>query len=346
MLFFRETIYQNYQYNYYLSRLDPISSPPEIRMRVALSSNVYSGLSFPLLYPSGNYVYFLERVNNYRDQFLHLKRAKTSNLEISTVQQVQEPKSLTDFRGTLYFVATTDETGEELFRVKDGGYYGIPTVALASDIRIGRSGSSPASLTPMGNELFFSADGGDHGRELWKIRSEGSSAELAIDMYSGLNSSEPTSLTASPNFLIMSAHNATYGREPWVASRWRLGEFPALTPTPTPPSSPGGAGNSRSPRPEAYPYNASGRVKRTVKLKYAVYYQGSTSEEISIYRPHSTTKLFFVKTYYGDARSSGVIYNYLLNTRRLKRGRYTWCVNSFTESGRSGTAKCAGLRLR
>ncbi len=155
MLFFREIIYQNYQYNYYLSRLDPLSSPSEIRMRVALSSNVYSGLSFPLLYPSGNYVYFLERVNNYRDQFLHLKRAKTSNLEISTVQQVQEPKSLTDFRGTLYFVATTDETGEELFRVQDGGYYGSPTVALASDIRIGRSGSSPASLTPMGDELFF-----------------------------------------------------------------------------------------------------------------------------------------------------------------------------------------------
>ena len=358
-LFFQETIYEDYRSNYYLSKLDPVRSPTGITARAPLSSLIYSGLSFPLLYPSGNYIYFLEQPGNYQARFLSLKRADAKTLNISNVQIVEKPNWLTNFNGTLYFVATTDQAGEELFRVTEGSSGTGPSVRMAADIRSGPSSSSPTSLTPFGNELFFSADGGDHGRELWKIGSGGNSAQLAIDILSGLNSSSPTELTASSNFIVMSAHNSTYGREPWVATRWNLGEFPAppAVPTTSPGSGPGkgegsptprpGAGeSSKAPRPEAYPYNATGRAKDIVKLKYAVYYQGSTCEEITVYRRYSAKKLFSARTYYGNALSSGVIYRYHLNTRHLKRGSYSWCVNSFTESGRSGTAKCASLMLR
>jgi ELWxxDGT repeat protein len=60
------------------------------------------------------------------------------------------------------------EHGEELWK-SDGT---AANTVLVKDIRPGPTGSNPAFFAVLGNSLFFAADDGEHGYELWdpKVR--------------------------------------------------------------------------------------------------------------------------------------------------------------------------------
>ena len=81
------------------------------------------------------------------------------------------PSNLVEFNGKLYFTANDSETGTELY-VSDGTSEGTQLVA---DINPGLNnysfpnGSFPSELTVVGDELFFSADNGETGTELFKL---------------------------------------------------------------------------------------------------------------------------------------------------------------------------------
>ncbi len=76
-----------------------------------------------------------------------------------------------EFNGKLYFTANDGENGRELW-VTDGTIEGTQ---LLADIRPGSSyssyvyGSYASNLTVIGDELFFSADNNEVGRELFKL---------------------------------------------------------------------------------------------------------------------------------------------------------------------------------
>jgi ELWxxDGT repeat protein len=75
-----------------------------------------------------------------------------------------DPSDLTNANGTIYFAGSLfDVNGTELWR-SDGTAAGT---VLTADINPGFFSSSPADLTVAGGHLFFSADDGVHGRELW-----------------------------------------------------------------------------------------------------------------------------------------------------------------------------------
>ena len=75
----------------------------------------------------------------------------------------------------LYFEVNDGVHGAELWKVKADG-----TVALASDIRPGATGSVPNNLTQFNGELYFAAnDGGPTGVNLWKVASNGAVVKLA-----------------------------------------------------------------------------------------------------------------------------------------------------------------------
>lgn len=57
----------------------------------------------------------------------------------------------------------------------------VKTLELAADINSGSVGSSPMYLTEYGGELYFSADDGSSGRELWKYDPLNGTAELVED---------------------------------------------------------------------------------------------------------------------------------------------------------------------
>ena len=72
--------------------------------------------------------------------------------------------SLAALNGALYFSGTLDPTvGTELYTADSGG------ITLAADIAPGAASSSPDKLIAAGNTLFFTADDGVHGRELWQF---------------------------------------------------------------------------------------------------------------------------------------------------------------------------------
>src|SRR6056297_4078468 len=60
-----------------------------------------------------------------------------------------------------------------------------PTVKRETDINAGSTGSSPMYLTEYGGELYFSADDGSSGRELWRYDAVSGSAALSADINVG-----------------------------------------------------------------------------------------------------------------------------------------------------------------
>jgi ELWxxDGT repeat protein len=86
---------------------------------------------------------------------------------------------------------------------------------LVKDIRPGSSSSSPRNLTALGNTLFFTADDGVNGRELWKSDGTAAGTVLVKNIFPGSSNSYPLYLTALGNTLFFSASDGVNGRELW-----------------------------------------------------------------------------------------------------------------------------------
>src|SRR4051794_12367562 len=71
------------------------------------------------------------------------------------------PSGLVDVNGTLFFSATSPNSGEELWK-SDG-----KTAALVKDIYAGTGSSSPQTLTNVNGTLYFTAYDAAGDRELW-----------------------------------------------------------------------------------------------------------------------------------------------------------------------------------
>jgi ELWxxDGT repeat protein len=130
------------------------------------------------------------------------------------------PQSLTVAGNTLYFTADDGSHGRELWRT-DG-----TTSSLVADINPSTNegipaGSSPQNLTAVGSRLYFTADDGTDGRELW--RTDGTTTAMVADINPGStngtpNSSSPQNLTAVGNTLLFTADDGTHGVELWKTS--------------------------------------------------------------------------------------------------------------------------------
>ena len=72
--------------------------------------------------------------------------------------------------------------------------------------------------TAVGNTLYFTADNGTNGRELWKSDGTASGTVLVKDINSGSNSGSPYHLTAIGTTLYFRASDVAYGTELWMYS--------------------------------------------------------------------------------------------------------------------------------
>ncbi|MDW7995800.1 MAG: hypothetical protein RMI91_14210 [Gemmatales bacterium] len=132
--------------------------------------------------------------------------------------------SLTNVNGTLFFIASDGPGGAgfELWKLEPGA----PTVQLVRDIKAGTGsafGSSQGSLLANVNgTLFFVANDGASGYELWRSQGQASNTVLVRDIHSGPASSFPT-VWFSLDFrwanvsgtLYFVANNGSYGYELW-----------------------------------------------------------------------------------------------------------------------------------
>ncbi|MEQ1905762.1 MAG: ELWxxDGT repeat protein [Pirellulaceae bacterium] len=138
---------------------------------------------------------------------------------INTAEQSSDPAWLTVSRNTLYFAATSVLGGRELFK-SDGTATGTVLVKNINETVSPTIGSSnPSELIDVDGQLFFAANDGINGIELW--RSNGSSA--GTTMVSNINptgSSNPANLTNVRGNLFFRATTSASGAELWRRNRW------------------------------------------------------------------------------------------------------------------------------
>jgi len=147
--------------------------------------------------------------------------------DINPTVSPSNPQEITNLNGTLIFRASDGATGTELWK-SNGGPLGAGTEMVA-DISPGASPASsiPSELTVVAGQVFFRADNGSNGQELWK--STGAGATMVGDINSTPDASEdsqPQSLTDVNGTLFFRANDGVTGRELWKAT---------IEPAPPPP---------------------------------------------------------------------------------------------------------------
>ena len=90
---------------------------------------------------------------------------------------------------------------------------------MAEQLTFTADSSSPFNLTAAGDKLFFVADDGTAGAELWMSDGSEAGTLLVSDLKSGEDSSLPSQLTFAPaiedGLLFFTAETETIGRELW-----------------------------------------------------------------------------------------------------------------------------------
>ena len=125
--------------------------------------------------------------------------------------------NLTKANGTLYFVANDGFTGSELWK-SDGTAAGT---VLVKDIKPEEDdptygGSNPTNLLNVNGTLYFTADDGINGRELWKSDGTAAGTVLLKDINPGSASSDISELTIINDTLYFTADDGTNGKELWA----------------------------------------------------------------------------------------------------------------------------------
>jgi ELWxxDGT repeat protein/cysteine-rich repeat protein len=144
------------------------------------------------------------------------------------------PYALTAVGRTLFFRATDDAAGTELWK-SDGTELGTE---LVRDVRPGRDSSHPYELTNVQGTLFFQADDGTHGPELWASDGTAAGTRLVHDTNAGGWGAWPEALTAVGDRLFFRADDGTHGAELWTSDGTEGGTSLVLDIHPTGSSAP------------------------------------------------------------------------------------------------------------
>ena len=137
----------------------------------------------------------------------------------TTGPRPRNPYSLVAFQGALYFWAESGDPAHpihELWR-SDGTAAGTRLLKTIDPPRSEHvlGGFLLPQLTPAGNQLFFRADDGVHGPELWKTDGTPEGTVLVKDLAPGPATSRIDGLTAAGGQLYFSATDGGHGDELW-----------------------------------------------------------------------------------------------------------------------------------
>ncbi|MCA9213603.1 MAG: peptidylprolyl isomerase, partial [Planctomycetales bacterium] len=151
------------------------------------------------------------------------------------------PIDIVSSNGRLYFAASDKDNGRELW-ASDGTSNGT---VLVKDIAEGADtdyytvphSSSPTEIVGTGGMIFFAADDGVNGRELWQSNGTAAGTVMVKDIKTGEEpyyyydyqygtmpaSSNPNSLTLVDGQLMFTAETEEHGRELWISDGTEAG---------------------------------------------------------------------------------------------------------------------------
>src|SRR5215217_967952 len=89
------------------------------------------------------------------------------------------------------------------------------TAALVKDINVGTDDSSPSQFRSIEGTLYFQADDGTHGNELWKSDGTAAGTRLVRDIAAGLADSNPYGFRGMGDEVFFSASDPVHGKELW-----------------------------------------------------------------------------------------------------------------------------------
>ena len=157
---------------------------------------------------------------------------RTDGAETRTVQVADiapgpassSPDGLTRVASRVFFSADDGSSGRELWASDGISAWRVKDILPGSGSRVIRSwGFPPEAWAAARGKLFFAADGGSAGAELWVSDGTESGTLLLRDIFPGPRSSEIRWLTAAGERVYFAADDGTHGRELWVSDGTHLG---------------------------------------------------------------------------------------------------------------------------
>ncbi len=162
---------------------------------------------------AGTNLYFTAKVGFYRSLWVTDGTAAGTQ-QLLTVNT--GPEMLTPLGNKLIFRAAGG-FGEEVF-VSDGTPGGT---AMLSDISSGFTSSFPDDFVTVGSQVFFTAQNGTYGREVWVT--DGTAASVVKDIYAGALGSDPGDLVEYNGKCYFRAMTGSAGHELFVTDGTALG---------------------------------------------------------------------------------------------------------------------------
>jgi len=183
---------------------------------------VYAPLAAPSIAQVGGSLFFAANDVGHGRELWKSDGARQGTRLVSDIRPGpagSSPSDLTPFEGALFFAADDGLHGTELWK-SDGTPEGTTLVAdinpasAEANARTGPEvGSAVSHLTVVGANLFFTANDGTHGNELWVY--SGGAARLVKDIHNGADGSGPQWLMNFNGTLLFTANDGTHGLQLW-----------------------------------------------------------------------------------------------------------------------------------
>lgn len=180
------------------------------------SSNPYEFIAAP----SGAVYFAATTAKNGRELF----KADSSGVALvkdiattgTTLPPSSNPADMAVMGGIVYFRADDGVHGAELWRSAGTAATTWMVANLRADPKGAPAGSLPTELRAIGSTLFFHADDGIHGRELWVSDGTGAGTHR-IATTASPSYTNPSYLVAAGNRLFFRATDSAHGEELWVS---------------------------------------------------------------------------------------------------------------------------------